>query len=137
MSAPETIDQNTYKVCGLVDTLRSMSHDDNTRACVSVNITASNDLAKKLFDVLHAAPKAATALEAQAAELAAATRRAERALAFIAAAEEAYWLLAWSWQSHLTGPARPFDMSIFTPEARNMMTKAEQCLFDALSEIEP
>lgn len=59
------------EVGGLVDMLRSMSHDDNTRACVSVNITVSNDLAKKLFDVLHAAPKAAAALEAQAAELAA------------------------------------------------------------------
>ena len=75
MSAPETIDQNTAEVGGLVDTLRSMSHDDNTRACVSVNITVSNDLAKKLFDVLHAAPKAATALEDQAAELAAVHQR--------------------------------------------------------------
>lgn len=68
-------DRNTAEVGGLVDTLRSMSHDDNTRACVSVNITGSNDLAKKLFDVLHAAPKAATALEAQAAELAAVHQR--------------------------------------------------------------
>lgn len=56
---------------GLVDTLRSMSQDDNTRACVSVNVTVSNELAKRLFDVLHAAPKAAAALEAQAEELAA------------------------------------------------------------------
>lgn len=68
-------DRNTAEVGGLVDTLRSMSHDDNTRACVSVNITASNDLAKKLFDVLHAAQKAATALEAQEAELAAVHQR--------------------------------------------------------------
>lgn len=67
------------EVARMVDTLRSMSHDDNTRACVSVNITVSNDLAKKLFDVLHAAPKAATALEAQAAELAAV--KAERGAA--------------------------------------------------------
>jgi hypothetical protein len=64
-------------------------------------------------------------------------RLAERGKPFIAAAEEAYWLLAWTWQSHLTGPGKPFDMSIFAPEARNMMTKAEQDLFDALSEIEP
>lgn len=62
---------------------------------------------------------------------------AERGKLFIAAAEEAYWLLAWTWQSHLTGPGKPFDMSIFTPEARNMMTNAERNLFDALSEIEP
>ena len=68
-------DRNTAEVGGLVDTLRSMSHDDNTSACVSVNITASNDLAKKLFDVLHAAQKAATALEAQEAELAAVHQR--------------------------------------------------------------
>lgn len=68
-------DRNTAEVGGLVDTLRSMSHDDNTRACVSVNITDSNDLAKKLFDVLHAAQKAATALEAQEAELAAVHHR--------------------------------------------------------------
>jgi len=68
-------DRNTAEVGGLVDTLRSMSHDDNTRACVSVNITVSNDLAKKLFDVLHAAQKAATALEAQEAELAAVHQR--------------------------------------------------------------
>jgi len=34
-------------------------------------------------------------------------------------------------------PGKPFDMSIFTPEARNMMTNAERNLFDALSEIEP
>lgn len=56
---------------------------------------------------------------------------------FRAAAEEAYWLMAYNWQSHLTGPGKPFDMSIFAPEARDMMTKAEQDLFDALSEIEP
>lgn len=61
----------------------------------------------------------------------------ERSKAFKGAAEEAYWLLAWTWQSHLTGPGKPFDMSIFAPEARDMMTKAEQDLFDAMSEIEP
>lgn len=97
-------------------------------------------------------PALISALEAQAAELAevrqqyvdanearidAEAQLAERGKLFIAAAEEAYWLLAWTWQSHLTGPGKPFDMSIFAPEARNMMTKAEQDLFDALSEIEP
>lgn len=75
--------------------------------------------------------------EAPVLVLRAEAQLAERGKPFIAAAEEAYWLLAWTWQSHLTGPGKPFDMSIFAPEARNMMTKAEQDLFDALSEIEP
>jgi hypothetical protein len=60
----------------------------------------------------------------------------EQVKPFIAAAVQAYWLLAWTWQSHLTGQGKPFDMSIFTPEARNMMTNAERNLFDALLEIE-
>lgn len=91
--------------------------------------------AKRLREEL-AALRAALAAERAAREKAEA-QLAERGKPFIAAAEEAYWLLAWTWQSHLTGPGKPFDMSIFAPEARNMMTKAEQDLFDALSEIQP
>lgn len=123
------------------------------RAVLAQSITAGHNVPgptpediEKAFWALDAA------LEAQAAELAevrqqyvdanearidAEAQLAERGKPFIAAAEEAYWLLAWTWQSHLTGPGKPFDMSVFAPEARNMMTKAEQDLFDALSEIEP
>lgn len=113
---------------------------------------ADRRTAEIIVKSVHEYPALLSALEAQAAELAevrqqyvdanearidAEAQLAERGKPFIAAAEEAYWLLAWTWQSHLTGPGKPFDMSIFAPEARNMMTKAEQDLFDALSEIEP
>lgn len=47
-------------------------------------------------------------------------------------AEQAYWLLAWMYQSHLFEHGKPFDMSIFAPEARDLMNKGEQDLFDAL-----
>lgn len=112
-------------------------------------VTVARSMLARIADEFEAI---STALEAQAAELAevrqqyvdanearidAEAQLAERGKPFIAAAEEAYWLLAWTWQSHLTGPGKPFDMSVFAPEARNMMTKAEQDLFDALSEIEP
>lgn len=88
-------------------------------------------------DELHEVGSAVTEYVRYSDYAALEAKLAERGKLFIAAAEEAYWLLAWTWQSHLTGPGKPFDMSIFTPEARNMMTNAERNLFDALSEIEP
>lgn len=48
-------------------------------------------------------------------------------------ARQAYSLLAWEWQSHLFRPPsiQP-DMTIFAPEARDLMNLPEQRLFDAL-----
>lgn len=50
-------------------------------------------------------------------------------------AEEAYWLLAWTWQAHIFSAGPVLDMDAFAPEARNMMNKAEQDLFDALQAL--
>jgi hypothetical protein len=53
---------------------------------------------------------------------------------------EAYWHLAYQWQSHLfeASPTKPWrvDMSVFAPEVYPMMTKSEQELFDALKAYE-
>ncbi len=53
---------------------------------------------------------------------------------------EAYWHLAYQWQSHLfeVPPTKPWrvDMSVFAPEVYPMMTKSEQELFDALTAYE-
>lgn len=112
-------------------------------------VTVPRSMLAKIADEFEAMSTALAAKDAELAEVRqqyvdanearidAEAQLAERGKPFIAAAEEAYWLLAWTWQSHLTGPGKPFDMSVFAPEARNMMTKAEQDLFDALSEIEP
>tara|TARA_R110000868_G_scaffold90558_1_gene251256 strand:- start:1070 stop:1282 length:213 start_codon:yes stop_codon:yes gene_type:complete len=51
----------------------------------------------------------------------------------MAVAKAAYWLTAYNWQSHLfNAPMHDFDMSIFAPEVREMMPRAEQLLYDAL-----
>lgn len=53
--------------------------------------------------------------------------------ALLECAEAAYWLTAYNWQSHLfNAPMHDFDMSIFAPEVREMMPRAEQLLYDAL-----
>jgi hypothetical protein len=52
---------------------------------------------------------------------------------------EAYWLLAYNWQSHMFDvPKEPFrvNMSFFAPKAYSMMTRSEQELFDALAAYE-
>ena len=52
---------------------------------------------------------------------------------------EAYWHLAYQWQSHMFDvPKKPFrvNMSMFAPEAYPMMTKSEQELYDALAAYE-
>lgn len=50
--------------------------------------------------------------------------------------KEAYWLLAWSWQSHLFNAGNPFNMTVFAPEAYDMMNTGERNLFDALKNLE-
>ena len=48
---------------------------------------------------------------------------------------EAYWHLAYTWQSHMFDvPKKPFrvNMSMFAPESYPMMTKTEQALYNAL-----
>lgn len=47
-------------------------------------------------------------------------------------AKQAYWLLAWTWQSHCFSAPRPFDMGVFAPEAYTMMNEGERCLYRAL-----
>lgn len=49
-----------------------------------------------------------------------------------AVAEEAYWLLAWTYQSHCLAAPRALDMSVFAPEAYLMMNEGERCLYRAL-----
>lgn len=51
----------------------------------------------------------------------------------------AYWHLAFEWQSHMFDvPKKPFrvSMSFFAPEVYPMMTKSEKELFDALAAYE-
>lgn len=62
-------------------------------------------------------------------------RVAKRANEYRTVAEQAYWLLAWSWQSHSLHAGKPFDMTAFAPEARDMMNSCEQNLFDALAAL--
>jgi hypothetical protein len=53
--------------------------------------------------------------------------------------KEAYWHLAYQWQSHMFDvPKQPFRviMSMFAPEVYLMMTRSEQELFDALKAYE-
>jgi hypothetical protein len=53
--------------------------------------------------------------------------------------QEAYWYLAYQWQSHMFDvPEQPFrvNMSMFAPEAYPMMTRSEQLLYDALAAYE-
>ena len=53
--------------------------------------------------------------------------------------QEAYWRLAWEWQSHMIDvPKQPFrvKMSFFEPEIYPLMNKSDQELYDALSEYE-
>lgn len=53
--------------------------------------------------------------------------------------QEAYWHLAYQWQSHMFDvPKQPFrvTMSMFAPEVYSMMTRSEQVLYDALSAYE-
>lgn len=53
--------------------------------------------------------------------------------------QEAYWYLAYQWQSHMFDvPSKPFrvNMSMFAPEVYSMMTKSEQELYDALAAYE-
>lgn len=47
---------------------------------------------------------------------------------------EAYWNLAYRWQSHMFGdhPARPVEMRVFAPEAYKLMSRSDQELHDAL-----
>jgi hypothetical protein len=52
---------------------------------------------------------------------------------------EAYWSLAYNWQSHMFDvPKKPFrvNMSFFAPEVYSMMTRIEQELYDALAAYE-
>lgn len=53
---------------------------------------------------------------------------------------EAYWWLAYHWQSHMFKAPNnnPFrvDMSVFAPEVYPMMPKAEQGLYNALAAYE-
>lgn len=51
-------------------------------------------------------------------------------------AREVYWHLAYDWQSHLLGSPTPFDMSVFSPESKAMMTASELALFKALEALE-
>lgn len=53
--------------------------------------------------------------------------------------QEAYWRLAYDWQSHMFEvPKKPFrvNMSFFAPEVYPMMIKSEQELYDALAAYE-
>lgn len=53
--------------------------------------------------------------------------------------QEAYWYLAYQWQSHMFDvPGKLFrvNMSMFAPEVYPMMTKSEQELFNALAAYE-
>ena len=53
--------------------------------------------------------------------------------------QEAYWRLAYDWQSHMFEvPKKPFrvKMSFFEPEIYPLMNKSDQELYDALSEYE-
>jgi hypothetical protein len=53
--------------------------------------------------------------------------------------QEAYWRLAWEWQSHMIDvPKQPFrvKMSFFEPEIYPLMNKADQELYDALAAYE-
>lgn len=53
--------------------------------------------------------------------------------------QEAYWRLAWEWQSHMIDvPKQPFrvKMSFFAPEVYPMMGRSDQELYDALSDYE-
>lgn len=54
---------------------------------------------------------------------------------YLEVAREAYWLLAWTWQSHLFDGAKPFEMSVFAPEAYTMMNESERCLYRALCRV--
>ena len=47
-------------------------------------------------------------------------------------AKEAYSYMTYTLQSHLFDASKPFDMSVFAPEAYEMMPRADQCLFDKL-----
>ncbi len=52
------------------------------------------------------------------------------------AIDEAFWLLAWTWQSHcFHAPKYSLDFSAFAPEARMMMNAAEGNLYDALRRV--
>jgi hypothetical protein len=53
--------------------------------------------------------------------------------------QEAYWRLAYEWQSHMFDvPKKPFrvDMSLFAPEVYPMMGASERALYDALAAYE-
>jgi hypothetical protein len=53
--------------------------------------------------------------------------------------QEAYWRLAYDWQSHMFEvPQKPFrvNMSFFAPEVYPMMGRSDQELYDALSAYE-
>ena len=53
--------------------------------------------------------------------------------------QEAYWRLAYDWQSHMIDvPKHPFcvRMSFFEPEIYPLMNKADQELYDALAAYE-
>jgi hypothetical protein len=53
--------------------------------------------------------------------------------------QEAYWHLAYQWQSHMFDvPKQTFrvNMSMFAPEVYQMMTRSEQELYDALAAYE-
>lgn len=50
-------------------------------------------------------------------------------------AAEAYWNLAWRWQSHLFKGAAPVNMAVFAPECSRLMTASDLALFNALSAL--
>jgi hypothetical protein len=51
-------------------------------------------------------------------------------------AEAGYQYLAYTLQSHMFNqPSRPFDMSVFAPEAREFCNRSEQLLYDACAEL--
>lgn len=53
--------------------------------------------------------------------------------------QEAYWRLAYDWQSHMFEvPKQPFrvNMSFFAPEVYPMMGRSDQQLYDALAAYE-
>lgn len=58
------------------------------------------------------------------------TRDRNRALE--AVAEQAYWLLLWTYQSYAVKSWPPLDMTAFDPDAYGLMNRSEQQLYDAL-----
>jgi hypothetical protein len=54
-----------------------------------------------------------------------------------AIAYHAFWKLAWEWQSYMYEAPTTFDMTMFAPEAREMMNSVDQKLYDALAAFHP